>query len=335
MQPVRPFQTRRRMLLAGLGLLAAAGRAPAQAQAGAHRVGFLYFASRASAYASGRVAAFLASLRSLGRSPDKDFSLVERYADSDPGRLRQYAAELAALHVDVVVATGNPAVRAMRRASKAIPIVSTVSSDPVGAGLASSLAHPGGNVTGLYDSSIELVSKQMELLVSVLPDLNRVAVLMSSVNVTHPARLKVINGFAHGANMKVLPLACRNAADIAPAFEAMARDRVGAVLILGDTMFVQEAKQVADLALRHRIPSIYVSHDFPDAGGLLSYGEDIVDNFRLAAGYVDKILAGASPADLPFARSSRIELTFNKTTAAALGLKLPPELVLRADRIVE
>jgi putative ABC transport system substrate-binding protein len=266
MHRMRHSETRRQTLLAGLGLLAAAGGVRAQAPAGARRVGFLYFASRAS---------------------------------------------------------------------KSIPIVSTVSSDPVGAGLASSLAHPGGNVTGLYDSSIELVSKQMELLTKLLPGLSRVAVLMSSVNVTHPARLKVIREFAQKEKILVLPLACRDATGIGPAFDAMARDHAGALLILGDSLFVQEARQVADLAIKHRIPSIYLSHEYTDAGGLLSYGEDIVDNFRLAAGYVDKILAGASPADLPFARSSRIELTFNKATAAALNLKIPPELVLRADRIVE
>jgi putative ABC transport system substrate-binding protein len=324
----------RRALLITLALGALA-EIPAWAQQKSRRIGFLYYGSRESALQTGRYGAFLEGMRERGYAEGKDFVIEGRFADGKSERLPGQAAELARLKVDVIVATSNPAIDAAWRATNSIPIVATVMSDPVGQGLASSLARPGGTVTGLYISSDELVPKHLELMAAVVPKMSRVAVLSNPSNPVHAGRMKIVQAIGQKSGMKVSAASASTPEDIERAFSAMVRDRAGALLVLGDTFFVQQTRQIADLALKHRLPSIFASHDFVDAGGLMSYGENPTDNFRAAAGYVDKILKGAKPGDLPFERSTRIHLTINRRTAKAIGLTIPQELLLRADRVIE
>ena len=299
------------------------------------KVGFLYFGSKESAVQTGRYGAFIEGMRKLGYTPGKDYILEERFAAGDVPLLRSQLAELLKAHVKLIVATGSVAVLEARQATSTVPIVSAVSSDPIGQGLAKTLAQPGGNVTGLYDSSIELMGKHLELLRAVSPKLSRLGLLMHPANASHADRQKRLVELAQPLKVQVHPASCASPEQIDTAFAEMTRQKVQSVIVLADTFFLQQAGRIAKLALKHRMPSVGLQKDYAEAGGLLSYGEDLVDNFRLAAAYVDKILKGAAPGGLPFARSPRIELTVNKSTARALGLKLPEEITLRAENIIE
>ena len=299
------------------------------------KIGFLYFASRDSAVSTGRVAAFLDGMQRLGYTPGKDFLLLERYADADLTLAAQHAGELVGLNVRVIVATGGQAVQAVRKASGEMPVIATVGSDPVGEALAKSLVKPGGSVTGLYVSTTELVGKQLELLIASVPRLSSVAVLINSSNPTHSARVHALEALARQRGLELVPERCGTPVDIDRAFGDMQRRRVGALVILGDSFFVQQSGQIADIAQRQRMPTIATTREFVEAGGLMSYGEDTVEHFRLAAGYVDKILKGARAGDLPFARTERIVLAINKRTARTLGVTVPSEVLLRADKIID
>jgi putative tryptophan/tyrosine transport system substrate-binding protein len=327
----------RRKFLARLGLLVlpAPFAAMAQQASGAPRIGFLYFGSKDSAIRTGRYSAFLEGMRKLNYVVGKDFVLEERYASGDTVQLRAQAIELVGLNVKMIVATGTAAVGELQRTTRSIPIIATVTSDPVGQGLAVSLARPGGNVTGFYDSSVELVGKQLELLLAVAPGMSRVGVLSNPSNKSHVARLSRLELFAQKSRIQVHSQEGRSPGDIERAFAEMVRIGTGAVIILADPFFVQQAGQIAELALKHQLPSIALTRDYVEAGGLLSYGEDLIDNFRSAAGYVDKILKGAAPGELPFVRTPRIELAVNNKTARALSLKMPSDFLLRADRVIE
>jgi len=319
----------------GLGALAEALPALAQQQSKVWRIGFFYFASRHSAMDTGRYQLFLKGMRELGYVEGKHFVIEARYADGKAGPLPDFAAELVRLNVDIIVANGTPVYHALRQATKTIPIVITVSADPVSEGFAASLARPGGNFTGLSSANVELTPKHLELLMTAVPRLSRVAVLMNPAHSGHPARLKIIQAAAQKTGMQVLPVDAPTPDGIERAFGTMARERAGALIILGDSFFVQQIRQIAELALKHRLPSIYVNRDFADAGGLMSYGQNQTDNFRRAATYVDKILKGAKPGDLPIEQPTAFELVINRKTAKAFGLTIPQELVLRADRVIE
>ena len=328
---------KRRTLLCTLAAATASTPMPAWTQdsGGPPRIGFLYFGSKESAIKTGRYEAFIDGMRKLGYTAGQNFSLEERFAAGDSALMRAQIADLTKLNVKLLVITGTQAVHEALRMSGGVPIVATVTSDPVGQGLAKTLARPGGNVTGLYDSSIELLGKQLELLRLVLPNLSSIGVLLHPGNPTHPDRLKRLQEQAVSLQVRVQPYPSASQAEIDAAFDRMVRGKIQALLVLADTFFVQQARHIAQLAIKHRLPSIALTRDFAEAGGLLSYGEDVVDNFRLAAAYVDKILKGAAPGDLPFARSSRIEMTGNNATFRALGLKPPSEIALRADRWIE
>jgi putative ABC transport system substrate-binding protein len=325
----------RRRVLVAFGFGALAEILPVSAQQKIKHIGFLYFGSRESAISTGRYRAFLQGMREQGYVEGKDFVIEGRFAEGRGERLPGQAAELVQLGVDVIVATGNPAIEAARHATSTLPIVTAISADPVGAGRATSLARPGGNITGLYISSDELVPKHMELMATVVPRLSRVAVLSNPVNPVHAGRVKTAQAILEKTGAYVSALQASTPADIDRAFSAMARDRAEALLVLGDSFFTQQVRQIAELALKYRLPSIYATHDYVDAGGLMSYAEDVTDNFRLAARYVDKIFKGAKPAELPFERSTRIYLMINRKTAKAIGLAIPRELLLRADKVIE
>lgn len=325
---------RRTFVLAVTAALVGPSAALAQASE-PPKIGFLYFGSRESAVGTGRLPAFLDGMKRLGYEPGKNFALVERYANGDLTLVAQNAGELVALKTRVIVATGSQAVRAGRKASGEMPIITTVVSDPVGEGLGKSIAKPGGSVTGLYDSAIEIAGKQLELLIASVPRLASVAVLVNRSNPTHPGRLRALEALARKRGVELVPERCATPGDIELAFADMQRRRVGALLILSDGFFVQQFGQISDIALRRRVFTIAFNREFIEAGGLMSYGEDTLENFRLAAGYVDKILKGAHPGDLPFARTERFVLAINQRTARTLGVTVPPEILLRADKVID
>ncbi len=279
------------------GLLAAPLAASAQQPSKVARVGFFYFGSRQSSLAAGRYAAFLEGMRELGYVEGKNLIVEARFGESKPERLPGLAADLVRLKVDVIVATGSPTYRVLQRVTPTLPVVVTVTFDPVIEGLAASLARPGGNFTGLSDTAADLGPKQLDLLKAVLPKLSRVGVLLNPDNMSHPAQMARLMLAAQKVGVQVVLAEAGTVAEIESGFASLARERAHAVILFGDTFFVQQFQQIAHAALKHRVPSIYVSHEYPEAGGLMSYGADLIDRFRRAATYVDKIRKGArSPA---------------------------------------
>ena len=310
--------------------------AAARAQPKARRIAFLYFGSRESAVATGRHASFLNGMRALGYFAGRDFALEERFADGKREVLRGQADELARMKLDAVVVAGSPAVSEMRRASATMPIVVAImGGDPVRDGYAASLARPGGNVTGVYTSNAELLSVQIELLAQVAPTVKRIAAISNPSNPVHPGLMGVVQAAARKAGTQVILVKSSTPAQIDEAFEEMKRAGAGALVVLGDTFFTQQARQLAALALQNRLPMVSTTREYVDAGGLFSYGEDARDNFRLAAGYVDKILRGARAGDLAFSRSQRPYLVVNRKTFGALELTVPQELAVRADEVIQ
>ena len=210
-----------------------------------------------------------------------------------------------------------------------------MSPDPVKEGLARSLARPGGNITGLATSNAELSRKYLEVLSDTMPSLSRIHVVLTTSNPTHTDQLGNVRAAARKAGIRVKAFDVATSRDINAAFADIARFRPNAVIILGDGLFVQHAQQFAEFALKHKLPTMFSASEFPEAGGLMSYGPDIRDNFRRAASYVDRILKGAKPADLPIEQPSKFELVFNLKTAKALGVQIPKAMLFRADRVIE
>ena len=306
----------------------------AQQEGKVWRVGFFYFGSRQSSLDSGRYHAFLLAMRDLGYVEGKNLQIETRFGESKIERLQDLAAELTRAKVDVIVATGGPVYGVLRQTTTTIPIVITVVADPVLAGVATSLARPGGNFTGLSDNGAELMPKQLELLMSVIPRLSRVGVLLNPDNDAHPVQAKQLTSLVQKLKVQVVSAKAATVADIEPGFASLARERADAVMLFGDTFFVQQFQDLAQAALRHRMPSIYLIHQYAQAGGLMSYGADLLDNFRRAASYVDRILKGAKPSDLPFEQPVRYSLVINLKTAKALGLTIPQSVLLRADEVI-
>ncbi|OGA54548.1 MAG: hypothetical protein A3F74_22105 [Betaproteobacteria bacterium RIFCSPLOWO2_12_FULL_62_58] len=329
--------TKRRKLLLALGLVPFSSPIAAFAQSPGKvaRVGFFYFASRQSALDSGRYQSFLQGMRELGYVEGKTFVVISRFGEGKTDALAGLAADLIKESPNVIVATGTPVYHVLQKSTKTIPIVITVSPDPVGDGLAASFARPGGNFTGLTNFQPELNPKQVELLTASVSKVSRLAVLSHPANSTHPEQLKLIEATAHKIGIQVLSTQGGTPDDIVRSFEAMARDGAQALLILGDGFFLQQIKQLGELALKFRLPSIALNLEYLEAGGLMTYGPNITDNFRRAAVYVDKILKGAKPGDLPIERPTTFELGINMKTAKALGVTIPKELLLRAEKVIE
>jgi putative tryptophan/tyrosine transport system substrate-binding protein len=324
--------TRRRLL----GLICALLALPAHAQRGkVWRIGFIYVGSRQSAMETGRWPAFLQGMRELGYVEGRDFSVDARYADAEEEGYRRYAAELVDSKVDLIVSTATPIHRQLQRLTKTIPIVMTVSPDPVGEGLAASLGRPGGNITGITSSNAELSLKYYELLSASVPNIRRIGVLLTTTNATHLQQLKNVQAAIQPKGVPIVPRDVRTAAELEPAVAYLATEKVDAVIILADGIFVQHARRLAAVALQHRLPSIYGTSEYPVAGGMMSYGPEIKENYRRAAVYVDKILKGAKPAELPIEQPTRFDLTINMKTVRALGLKMPSAVLLRAERVIE
>jgi putative ABC transport system substrate-binding protein len=263
------------------------------------RVGFLYFGSREPGPGAARYAAFLEGLRELGYVEGKDLIVEARFAESKPERLPALVDELLRLKVDSIVATGSPVYRVLQRTTTTLPVVVTVTADPVLEGLATSLARPGGNFTGLTDTAADLSLKQLELLKGVVPRLTRVGVLLNPDNVSHPAQVTRLVLAGQRIGVQVVLAEAGTVTQIEPAFASLVRDRAQAVVLFGDTFFAQQMREIASGALKHRLPSVFILQDYAEVGGLMSFGAPIIDNFRRAATYVDKINKGANSSDRP------------------------------------
>jgi putative ABC transport system substrate-binding protein len=333
------MKTRREFLIAGgagLCVLASPLSSRAQQANKIWRIGFFYYGSRQSAQEAGRYEAFLRGMRELGHVEGKTFVVEERYADSDAGRMEAIASELARLKLDVIVSTATPMHQVLlQKAAGAIPIVVTLSPDPVAEGLAKSLAHPGGNFTGLANITVELSQKYIELLAASMPQLSRAGVLWNPLNSSHPPQLKTIRAAAKTRGIQVFDAQVRAPGETEHAFSALVRNRVEAVIVPGDGLLLQQARQIAELAAKHRLPTLYAFAEGPEFGGLMSYGSNIRDNFHRAATFVDKIMKGAKPGDLPFEQPMTLSLVINRKTAKAIGFAIPQEMLLRAERVIE
>ena len=261
-----------------------------------------------------------------------------RDAEGKLERLPALAAELVALKVDVIVAAGTPAALAAKQATRTLPIVFAAAADPVASGLVTSLARPGGNVTGLSILAPELVGKCLEQLKQAVPGVSRVAVLWQPGGLgerTEKDMLKGAEVAARALGVRLQFVEARGPADFDRAFSDMTRARAGALTVLASAMFFSERRRLVDLAAKNRLPAVYPLREFVDAGGLMSYGPNLADLFRRAATYVDKILKGAKPGDLPVEQPTKFELVINLKTAKALGLTIPPSLLQRADQVIE
>jgi ABC-type uncharacterized transport system substrate-binding protein len=313
-------------------LLAVAVLAEAQQPKKVPQVGFLFAISPSAALA--RVEAFRQGLRELGYVEGKNIVIEWRYAEGKTDRLSALAAELVRLKVDVMVTAGSPSTRSAKQATATIPIVMAFDDDPVGSGFAASLARPGGTITGLSTLSPEITGKRLELLREIVPKLSRVGVLGDVTRPGIPQALREINVAADAFGVQVQYLEVRGLKDIETAFRAAGKERTDAVLLLGSPVLISQRRQVTDLAITSRLPAIYGNSEWVEAGGLMSYGVSITDLARRAASYVDKILKGAKPADLPIEQPKKFELIINLKAAKQIGLTIPPNVLARADRVI-
>lgn len=277
----------------------------------------------------------LQALRDLGYVEGRNLVVEGRYSEGRDERFPALAADLVRLKVDVIVATSTPPVHAARGVTTTIPIVMTNHGDPVGTGLVQSLARPGGNVTGLSIQHPELSGKRLELLKEALPRLSRVAVLSNPANQVHPSMQSETEAAAQSLGLHVLRVAAQGTADYDGAFVTIAREGAEAVVVLGDLSFFGHRVRLAELAARHRLPTMFAQREHVVAGGLFSYGIDLRDNVRRAATYVDRILRGARPADLPVEQPTKFEFAVNVKTAKALSLTIPTSVLRRADHVIQ
>jgi len=278
---------------------------------------------------------FRQRMRELGYVQGENLALEVRNAEGRAERYAALAAELVGLAPEVIVVQGNVALAALRQATQTIPIVMAMIGDPVGAGFITSLARPGGNITGLSNQAEGISPKWVELLKEVAPASARLGVLWDPNNVAHAKMWGAIQEAGRAASVSVVARDGRGPDPIAQAFSAMAAEQIGALIILPDPAFSAKLRHIAELAARHKLPAIYAFRGFPLAGGLISYGPSVADNWRRAAVYVDKIVKGAKPAELPVGQPLEFELVVNLKTARALGLTLPSSILLRADRVIE
>jgi len=279
--------------------------------------------------------AFHDGLRALGWIEGKNVIYEDRYAENRLDRLPELAAELVRLNVDVIVTAGTLAPLAAKRATATIPIVMIAAGDPLGSGLIASLARPGGNVTGLSLMAPELAGKRLELLREILPGLSRVAVLWNAANPYSAIVFKETERAAQPLKIEVQSLEVRSPDDLDSALEDAIRQNASALMTVEDPFTTDRRHHIAEFAAKNKVPAIYGLREFADAGGLIAYGANLADLFRRAAGFVDKILKGAKPSDLPVEQPTKFELVINLKTAKALGIEIQPTLFARADEVIE
>src|SRR5918999_2009662 len=305
---------------------------PAQAQQPKKvpRVGILFIGSRKQPHLD----AFKQGLRERGYIEGKNIVLEYRYAEGNNDRLSQLAAELVRDKVDVIVTTASVSALAARRVTKTIPIVMT-SGNPLESGLATSLAKPGGNVTGLTVLSVDLSGKRVELLTETFPKTTRIAALQSPQDFEAGAGYKETQEAAKAFSLRLHPVEIQSPSDLEPAFARMNKDRETALLVILSPMITFNSRRIVELALKYRLPGMYPTKQFAEEGGLISYGPLIADLYRRAATYVDKILKGANPGELPVEQPTKFELVINLQTAKQIGVTIPPSVLARADKVIK
>ena len=317
----------------GLTLLAAPLAAEAQQAGKVYRVGFL--GNSSAALEANLVGPFREGLRELGYVEGRNIVIEYRWAEGKYERFPALIAELAALNVDVIVTAGTPAALAVKRTTPSIPLVMAAVGDPIGVGLVASLARPGGNVTGLSAIAPELEGKRLELLREVVPKLSHIAVLWNPDNPFHADSLKETRAAAQVLGIKAQLVGVRISEEFPAAFAAIVRERPGALLVLADRIFLHNRARIVDFGAKHRLPGVYPYRELVEAGGLMSFGPSYPGMHRRAAHYVDKILKGSKPADLPVEQPATFELIINLKAAKALGLTIQPSLLQRADELIQ
>jgi putative ABC transport system substrate-binding protein len=316
-----------------LGIFGLAPAASAQQSGRQYRVGFL--GNSTAALEATLVGAFRDGLRELGYVEGRNIVIEYRWAEGEYPRLPALIAELLALKVDVIVTAGTPAALAVKRATTSIPLVMVAVGDPVGTGIVPSLSHPGGNITGLSSISTEMDGKRLELLREVVPRVSHVAVLWNPASPLQVLAEKQTQAAAQVMRMKVLSLGVRTIEQIKDAFTTIAREEPDALLVLADRLFLYHRALIMDFATRHRLPGVHAYRELVEAGGLMSFGPSYAGMHRRAAYFVDRILKGAKPADLPVERPPTFELVINVKAAKALGVTIPPSVLLRATELIQ
>jgi putative ABC transport system substrate-binding protein len=314
-------------------LVVAGAVAQAQQPKKVSRIGFLS-ATSPSAIAA-RVDAFRQGLRELGYVEEKNIVIEYRYAEGNLDHLSELAAELVRLKVDVIVSAGPPVTRAAKQATVTIPIVMAFDNDPVGNGFVASLARPSGNITGLSTHYPEISGKQVELMKEIVPRLSRVAVFGNSIQPGNPQALRETELAAGALGVQLQYLDIRSPKDIETAFREASKGRADAVLVLGNVVVTSHPKQFVELSAKSRLPAIYWNPEFVEAGGLMTYSVSITGLYQRAATYVDKILKGRKPADLPVEQPTKFEFIINLKTAKQIGLTIPPNVLARADKVIK
>jgi putative ABC transport system substrate-binding protein len=278
---------------------------------------------------------FRRTFRDLGYTEGQNVAIEFHWTEGAPDRLSELATDLVRRKVDVIMAIGPQAIRAAKQATTVIPIVMLTSGDPVSAGFVVNLARPGGNVTGVSFLGEELSGKLLQLLKEVMPRTSRVAVVWNPMNSNHPSYWRDVRAAAHAFGVELQSLEVQGSDEFARTVERAVRDHADALLLLLDPLFTANSRHIADLAIKNRLPTIYGLRQLVEAGGLMAYGPSTAEAVRRAASYVDRILKGAKPSDLPIEQPTKFELVINLKTAKALGLTIPPSLLLRADQVIE
>jgi len=326
----------RRKFLATLGGAAAWPLAAhAQQPERMRRIGVLISLAENDAEGQARIAAFLKGLQQLGWTEGRNVRIDYRWGAGDPDRYRTYAAELVALAPDVLLATGGSVIPSLLQATRTVPIVFTQTTDPVGAGFVNSLARPGGNATGFLAFEYGISAKWLELLKEIAPRVTRAAVIRDVALASGTGQWGALQSVAPSFGVELSPVNMLDAGEIERAVAAFARSPNGGMILTGSALAVVHRDLIIALAARHKLPAIYFERNFVGAGGLISYGPDSMDLHRRAAGYVDRILKGEKPAELPVQAPTKYELAINLKTAKALGLDAPPTVLARADEVIE
>jgi putative tryptophan/tyrosine transport system substrate-binding protein len=298
-----------------------------------HRIGFL--GNSTPALEANLVGPFRDGMRDLGYVEGRNLVIEYRWAEGDYKRFPKLVAEFVALGVEIIVTAGTPAAQAVQHGAPSLPLVMVAVGDPVGSGLVTTLAHPGGKSTGLTSIAPDLEGKRLELLTRVVPGLAHVAVIWNPDNAFHVGSERAVQAASHVLHFDVLSLAVRAPTDFDKAFDALAAVRPGALIVLADRIYLHNRARIVDFAARQRLPAVYAYRELVDAGGLMSFGPDYAEMHRRAAAYVDKILKGANPGELPIEQPTKFRLLINLRTARALDLAIPQSLLLRADEVIQ
>jgi len=319
--------------LIAFGMLWATPSAEGQSPPGKlARIGFL--GNSTPALEAHLVGAFRQGLRDLGYEEGRNLVIEYRWAEGKYERFPALIAELIAQKVEVIVTAGTPATIALKKATTSVPVVMVAVANPPGDGIVASLARPGGNITGVSSMALELEGKRLELLRKLSPKLSSVAVFWNSLNTSHAGGIERTRIAAKALNIKVQLVEMRSSEDLDAAFAAILKERSNGITVLADRVFLHNRARISNLAAKYHLPGIYPYPEFPESGGLMSFGPSYEDMHRRAATYVDKILKGAKPADLPVEQPMKFQLLINEKAAKALGLTIPPELLFQTDKII-